>query len=104
MATRRYTLRDQLGALAHGARLLARHRGDLAEVQAELDQEREWARFRARHGLNNIQVTDDSSPDEAVIRGRLAEAQPPPRSSRRLTGPGSSDPGKSPPDRDSPLQ
>jgi len=51
MATRRYTLRDHLSGLAHGARLLARHRCDLAEVQAELDREREWARFRARHGL-----------------------------------------------------
>lgn len=50
----RYTALDYLGALAHGARLLVRHRGNLTQVQADLDREKEWARFRARHGLNDI--------------------------------------------------
>lgn len=50
----RFTALDTLGALAHGARLLARHRGNLTQVQADLDREKEWARFRARHGLNDI--------------------------------------------------
>ena len=50
----RHTTKDLLGALAQGALLLARHRGDLTKVRARLDSDREWARFRARHGLNSL--------------------------------------------------
>lgn len=51
--SRLHTWTDIAGALAHGAKLLARHRGDLSAVQADLDAEREWDRYVARHGLNN---------------------------------------------------
>ncbi len=47
----RYTARDYATGLAHGARLLLKHRGDLTAVQADLDADKEWARFCARHGL-----------------------------------------------------
>ena len=75
MTTRRYTLRDQIGALAHGARLLARHRGNLTEVQAELDREREWARFRARHG---VRLHLDSVDEQLLSNIRRAARRLPP--------------------------
>lgn len=42
---------DTIKALAYGARLIARHRGDLTAVQAHLDADRDWAKFCARHDL-----------------------------------------------------
>lgn len=49
---RRHTFSDHLAGLAHGTRLLARHRGNLTKTRAALDADREWDRYIARHGLN----------------------------------------------------
>lgn len=65
----RYTTRDYLGAFAHAGRLLARHRGDLAKVQAELDREKKWAHFRARTGIDADEATmrSEDPPDAATV-------------------------------------
>lgn len=49
---------DYLRAGGELVQLLAKHRGDLSAVQADLEADREWARFRARHGLVDVDLTD----------------------------------------------
>lgn len=44
------------------ARLAIRHRGNTAAIAAALQEEREWARFCARHGLPRH--TDPATLDE----------------------------------------
>lgn len=46
----RFSTADYLGAAGDLAKLLWKHRGDLEAVNDELEAEKEWARFRARHG------------------------------------------------------
>ena len=61
--------RNHLAGLAELARLAVKHKGNRAAITAELEADKEWARFYARHGLPRstergalpatIKLTDD---------------------------------------------